>query len=147
MKHLDITKETISQSENTKEVIFKVVLPQYYTQFFDKVDEKDLPEENNIFGGKSYMVRYENNGENYTLGKSDRTEETLIKNYGNTNCESFIRRVTIVVEKYDDKVSIKLFDFTKRRRFSKKFFKHLVSYTLHSLYFHRCFLIYFAIVI
>ena len=123
MKHLDITKETISQSENTKEVIFKVVLPQYYTQFFDKVDEKDLPEENNIFGGKSYMVRYENNGENYTLGKSDRTEETLIKNYGNTNCESFIRRVTIVVEKYDDKVSIKLFDFTKRRRFSKKFFK------------------------
>jgi len=112
-----------SQSENTTEVIFKVVLPQYYTQFFDKVDNKDLPDKNDIFGAKSYMVRYEKDGEYYTLGKNDRTEETLIKNYGNTTCECYIRRTTIVVEKYDDKVSIKLFDFTKRRGFGKKYFK------------------------
>lgn len=123
MKHSDIIKEPTSQSEKTTEVIFKVVLPQYFTQFFDKVDDKDLPDENDIFGAKSYMVRYEKDGEYYTLGKSDRTEETLIKNYGNTSCESYIRRVTIVVEKYDDKVSIKLFDFTKRRGFGKKYFK------------------------
>ena len=123
MKHSDIIKEPISQSEKTTEVIFKVVLPQYHTQFFDKVDYKNLPDENDIFGAKSYMCRYEKDGEYYTLGKTDRTEETLIKNYGNTSCESYIRRVTIVVEKYDDKVSIKLFDFTKRRGFGKKYFK------------------------
>jgi hypothetical protein len=115
--------EPTSQSENTKDVIFKVVLPSYYTQFFDKVKIEDIPREIDIFGSLSYNHRFERDGVFYSLSKCDRTEEVFIKNYGNIDCESDIRRVTIVVEKYDDKVSIKVFDYSKKRRFGGKYFK------------------------
>ena len=119
--------ESTSQSENTKDVIFKVVLPSYYTQFFDKVKPENIPGEIDIFGSLSFNTRFERDGIFYSLGKCDRTEETFIKNYGNIDCESVIRRVTIVVEKYDDKVSIKVFDYTKKRRFGGKYFKNSPS--------------------
>jgi hypothetical protein len=63
----------------------------------------------------------------YSLGKCDRSEEVLVKNYGNLDCESIVRRLTIVVEKYDDKVSIKVFDYSKKRRFGGKYFKKYPS--------------------
>lgn len=119
--------EPTSQSENTKDVIFKVVLPSYYTQFFDEVKPENIPSEIDIFGSLTFNNRFERDGVFYSLGKSDRSEETFIKNYGNIDCESVIRRLTIVVEKYDDKVSIKVFDYSKKRRFGGKYFKKYPS--------------------
>jgi hypothetical protein len=65
--------------------------------------------------------------------KTMNDEESFVKNYNNYCAHCIFRRVTVVVEKGEDKTSIKLFSYEKNRLAGSKFFKkntscHFITY-------------------
>jgi hypothetical protein len=55
--------------------------------------------------------------------RSEDTKESFEKNYGNPLTTVELHRLTLVVEKNEDKVSMKLFSFSKQRIHGKSYFK------------------------
>jgi hypothetical protein len=58
----------------------------------------------------------------FTFSHSNDTEEDFEKNYGNPMCNVSVTRMTLVVEKNEEKVSLKLYWFSKVRQAGKVYF-------------------------
>lgn len=70
----------------------------------------------------------------YIFESSSKTEEDFEKNYGNPLASVETNRMTFVVERNDDKVSVKFYTYQKVRRAGKPYFKkttacHFITYT------------------
>jgi hypothetical protein len=79
---------------------------------FDKRDVPILSEE--LHGTEKHPY--------FKYSHSTTTEKDLIENFGNPLCSIDITRLTLVVEKNEEKVSIKIFQYHKNRRAGKVYF-------------------------
>jgi hypothetical protein len=59
----------------------------------------------------------------YTFNADYDTEEKFVEHYGNPLTQLYLNRVIICVTKENDKVSFKIFDYSKTRRVAGKWFK------------------------
>ena len=59
----------------------------------------------------------------YTFNVDYDTEEKFVEHYGNPLAQLYLNRVIICVTKENDKVSFKIFDYSKTRRVAGKWFK------------------------
>jgi len=114
---------------------FNTVFNQDYNELLENVVKHKTSENDFVFSL--------NNGGNIGTEKhpyfkhshSISTKEEFEKNYGNPLCDVSVTRQTLVVEKSEDKVSMKLYFFNKGRRAGKVFFvkssvMYFVTYSL-----------------
>lgn len=109
------------------EVIYKKIFNNCETHFYKPYNELKPPKpknkEGDFFGVKPTLSRISTvRGEWYFKFKS-KSEEILKENYNNLITEIHAHRVTIVVEKDEKKVAIKVFENTFLRRVGEKFFR------------------------
>ncbi len=88
------------------ELSFKSIFNKYRTDIFCETQDDKLCEEKTII-------------------KND--IESYLKNYGNKNSTVHHQRHTIVVERDDNKICLKIFYYEKRRRVGKIFFAKRTS--------------------
>jgi hypothetical protein len=95
------------------DVIKKNIYKKYQTVFYreyNELDDNPNEQESDVFYSKTY-----HNGEIWKQQKFSITEEDFVKNYGNPACSVFCEVYTVVLEKDEDKVSIKIFANAKSR--------------------------------
>ena len=63
------------------------------------------------------------NGDRFYEDKICPDEKTYVKNYGNTMASVYMSRRTFVIEETDNKISIKMFQYSSVRGVTKKFFR------------------------
>lgn len=94
----------------------KEVLYKYSVNGYNSVEHsKSLPIDRNDAIYNSIRMFQDKKKYHYLKEKDYKDEETFEKNFANPLFSVMVKRVMIVVEKYDNKVSIKLFEKTKRR--------------------------------
>jgi hypothetical protein len=130
------------------EVLFKRQYEKFSTVFHH--DYSDIPKKiersNNSFNNKSFDIFTDNSGDygkvlgtekhpHFKYSHSTDTKEDFEKNYGNPLCTVTVIRMTFVVERTEDKVSMKVFWFNKSRSAGKVYFTkgsmmYFVTYSL-----------------
>lgn len=103
------------------EVLFRKVYENTSVDFFDDKnsivekpkDHLDFLDEFTVSHGKKFKY----------LSTVKNNEEVFKSNYGNPFCYITINRRTVVIEENEEKISLKLFIFTKWREVSKVYFK------------------------
>ena len=100
-----------------------------YSTFFHK-DFNNIPEKVVFHDGVSYSNQVGSEKHpHFSFSHSSETKEDFEKNYGNPLCGVNVSRMTFVVEKTEDKVSMKLYFFDKARSAGRVYFnKHTVLY-------------------
>ena len=105
------------------EAILKNVFKKYLTIFYNDFNNLgDKPKEQDIFG-MEYIPKYESFYLVWKQNKTSSKEDDFVKNYGNPACSLFFELRTLVLEKDDEKVSIKFFVNTKSRMNGYTYFK------------------------
>ena len=106
-----------------KEVLIKKEFKKYSTEYyhnfnpinyFDSDDTDDWMSLSQISNKQRPLFRY---------NCGDTNEDSFELNYGNPMCNVSTRKFMVVVEKYGDKVAMKIFFNTKERRVGVKWFK------------------------
>lgn len=109
---------------------FEIFSTNFYQEYTNIPDKKVIKDDDfDIFNFKElssddYAIR--NATKKYPYFKylrSEETKESFEKNYGNLMTKVVIQRLTFVVERNEEKVSIKLFTFSKSRDEGKPYFK------------------------
>lgn len=94
------------------DVLYKKLIVLHKTHVFENFNT--IPNENHV--GKRIGFPY------FTLSHSSDKEEDYKLNYGNPMAAISVDRVTLVVESDETKVSIKLFEYSKKRKAGKVYF-------------------------
>ena len=104
------------------ETIYRQEKVLYYTELFknyNKFPIETKPKPDNDFDIEYYV----NFKKGFTYDKGNETEECFVKNYSNPFASISMLRKTFVLEKNEDKISIKLFSYRRSRELEKKYFK------------------------
>jgi len=112
------------------EVLYKIKLERFNTNFQYEYNDiitnhmiDNLDSINNIFDLESYSKMNGTEKHPYFKHKeTSTTQEDFEKNYGNPMCGVALSRLTVVVEKNEDKVSMKIFIYQKHRSPGKVYF-------------------------
>ena len=105
------------------EVLYRVKFERFNTVFYK--EHTNIPPSNpkSFLDDESVLVMNATEKHPLFTHKSSSTsEEDFEKNYGNPMCSVSVSRVTVVVEKNEDKVSAKLFLYEKNRSAGKVYF-------------------------
>lgn len=113
------------------EVLFKKTYEYKQIAFYKDhtllVDVMSNNDDYNLFGDEMPMIKshnhYTEKHPHFKYSHTTNSEEDLIKNYGNQLASISIHRLTLVVEKNEDKISLKLFLFDKNRQAGRVYFK------------------------
>ena len=116
------------------EVLFKKQFELFRTNFYQEYNDipiKNLVENKNfdIFdirteSSDDYAIKTASEKHPYfKYSRSEETKESFEKNYGNPMTKVETQRLTFVVERNEEKVSMKLFIFIKSRAEGKPYFK------------------------
>jgi len=108
--------------------IFRTTFYQDYNSVPDKkrvdIKTEDIFDFDKVTSSDDYAIRSATEKHPYfKYLRSEETKECFEKNYGNPLTTVELHRLTLVVEKNEDKVSMKLFSFNKARVHGKPYFK------------------------
>lgn len=127
------------------ESLYKQVYEKYSTTFYSSSVQLPNQEElkNANLGSKLYEIKTADSKYPYFKFEShSEKKEDFISNYGNQLAAVSVNRVTYVVDKFEDKISIKLYVFEKNRRVGKVYSQKLsivyfitYKYSTKELYF------------
>lgn len=113
------------------EVIYKKIFNNCETHFYKPYSELEPPkpknEDDDIFGLSPVPSRISTVRGKWNYESSAKGEEILKENYNNLLADIHAHRVTIVVEKDEKKVAIKVFENVFLRRVGEKFFRKTTS--------------------
>jgi hypothetical protein len=104
------------------ETIYRQEKVLYYTELFKNYNK--FPIETKSKPDNDFDIEYYVNfKKGFTYDMGNETEECFVKNYSNPFASISMLRKTFVVEKNEDKISMKLFSYRRSRGLEKKYFK------------------------
>lgn len=105
--------------------LFKKVFETTQVDFFDNKNDIEVTSinDNSTIIFESHLNYVENRKKFKYISTVKNDQDVFIKNYGNPFCSVFISRKTIVIEENEQKISLKIFHFNKRRKRSEVFFR------------------------
>lgn len=108
------------------EVLYKEVFEKFETNFYELSSPLLSKDElsSSDFSDIGWRIKYSDEKNplfNYLKNSYDQAD--FIQNYGNQMCAVNVKRLTFVVEKFIDKISIKMFTHYKHREAGKPFFR------------------------
>jgi len=111
---METKQETTKIHEDNRTELFRLVYDKVHTNFFKTSNPVKKDEIRSPFSTKNGTFIYD---------KVSDTMEDFLENYGNPLCELGRVNNLLVVERNDDKVSIKFYEKTYRRMIGEKFFR------------------------
>jgi len=111
---METKQETTKIHEDNRTELFRLVYDKVHTNFFKTSSPVKKDELRSAFSTKNGTFIYD---------KVSDTMEDFLENYGNPLCELGRVNNLLVVERNDDKVSIKFYEKTYRRMIGEKFFR------------------------
>jgi hypothetical protein len=119
-----------------RETLYKRVFERHYTGFhkdtnvfnpvavtrsFDINKDDPFGDIGDILGPSEYHPKYRK----FTLDHEKKDEETFLKNYGNPLASVMYERVIVVIERFEGKTALKVFNYSNNRKVGKPYFvKH-----------------------
>ena len=111
---METKQETTKIHEDNRTELFRLVYDKAHTNFFKTSSPVKKDEFRSALGTKHG---------NFIYDKDSNTMEDFLENYGNPLCELSRVNNLLVVERNDDKVSIKFYGKTYLRKVGEKFFR------------------------
>jgi hypothetical protein len=110
------------------EILYREVLGKYNTNFFHDTCKVEYKTESNDDDFIEQVIRYRSpNERRWELKESIDNEEILINNYNNIFASILSNRTIVVVEKNNEKISLKIFWNQFQREAGKKYFRKSTS--------------------
>ena len=111
---METKQETTKIHEDNRTELFRLVYDKVHTNFF----KTSSPVKKDEFRS-AHITKHGN----FIYDRASETMDDFLENYGNPLCELGRVNNLLVVERNDDKVSIKLYGKTYRRMVGEKFFR------------------------
>ena len=126
-----------------RETLYKRVFERHYTGFhkdtnvfnpvavtrnFDINKDDPFGDISDILGPSEYHPKYRK----FTLDHEKKDEETFLANYGNPLASVMYERVIVVIERFEGKTALKVFNYSNARRVGKPYFVKQKAFILFS---------------